>query len=137
MRDERQNAMKQKLYSNAGTMDNEALIQMYTQDEIEDIVCTLEFAEKLNDFRAVNTCLDILCQPLRSSNQYSNSSSVSQINSSSFKLSSLIKVDTLERIRANNDVRQLQSNKKHAEELLLRMSMENMTDDMSSNLETE
>jgi hypothetical protein len=54
--------MKQKMYSNAGNfIENDALIQMYAIDEIEDVVCTLEFAEKLSDFRGLNTCLDLIC----------------------------------------------------------------------------
>ena len=36
-------------------------MQIYSEDELEDVACTLDFANKLQDHRAVNTCLEILC----------------------------------------------------------------------------
>ena len=35
-----------------------------TPDEVEDTLQTMDFAEKMSDFRAVNTCLEILIQEL-------------------------------------------------------------------------
>jgi hypothetical protein len=35
-----------------------------TPDEVEDTLQTMDFADKMSDFRAVNTCLEIFIQEL-------------------------------------------------------------------------
>ncbi|CDW88620.1 UNKNOWN [Stylonychia lemnae] len=73
-----------------------------TPDEFEDAWSTLQFAEKINDQRSLNICLELL------NHQVNNWYSVKYI----------VDTDTLLRIISKNDYSQLTSNKLLAQDLL-------------------
>lgn len=39
-------------------------LRRLTPDEVEDTLHTMDFAEKVSEFRALNTCLDLLYKDL-------------------------------------------------------------------------
>lgn len=72
-------------------------------DEVADMACTLDFAERLQDFRAVNTCLEMICSMAKGHKKLPTM----QVNPA-----------TLSRIIESTHVRQLPSNRLYARQLL-------------------